>query len=151
MAAPGPVSCQIRHKEDGTVICETHGVDLTSASVEEIRAHIEEANEQWRAQQMFLEGLRVTVTPDLQDLMKKDPEKAAAALMGKLGEYVDSQKTLGETLSKRVRVLHINYKMTFPGGDELTVHFEAGNLDEMLNRLSEIREKVRADASEGPG
>ena len=52
---PGPVNCQIRHKDDGTARCETHSVDFGTAGADVVRAHIEEANRQWKAQQDFLE------------------------------------------------------------------------------------------------
>lgn len=61
--APGPTLCYIRHKDDGTVVCETHGFFIGSdvgepVRTEIIKAHIEEAKVEWRKQQEFLERLR---------------------------------------------------------------------------------------------
>lgn len=58
---PGPVNCQVRHKDDGTVRCETHGVEFTGPDIAaEVREHIEKAKEEWRQERdLFRELLRI--------------------------------------------------------------------------------------------
>ncbi len=50
--APGPVNCQITHREDGSRACGTHGIEWPAGTpIERVREHIREANQEWHRQQ----------------------------------------------------------------------------------------------------
>lgn len=76
----GPVNCRIRHRDDGTVSCETHGVDFGATFPQEgpgsIRQHIFEANEEWHRQQDLLERAARSVVEDMvEDIKGSLPEE----------------------------------------------------------------------------
>lgn len=124
------MNCLIKHHDDGTIRCYTHGVDLKDS--EEVQKHILEANVEWHQQQDALEAMkRVSVEVDWDKLAKEDPQRFMASLVKEMFKR------------REIPIVGFRYLMRFPGGDDLELHYGLPTFEEIRDWILKAREVFR--------